>query len=124
MNKLKKLPDSEFQIMKIVWKSEPPITTNKIISELDDDHKWKAQTVLTLLIRLVEKGFLTSQKIGKERTYEPIVKEEDYLQLETKEFVKKYHKNSITSLINTFYSSNDFSEDDIEDLKKWLDERK
>lgn len=110
--------------MKIVWKSEPPITTNKIISELDDDHKWKAQTVLTLLIRLVEKGFLTSQKIGKERTYEPIVKEEDYLQLETKEFVKKYHKNSITSLINTFYSSNDFSEDDIEDLKKWLDERK
>lgn len=124
LKQVKKLPDSEFEIMRIIWQNEPPVTTNQIIKCLDDDHKWKAQTVLTLLSRLIDKEFLSTLKQGKERAYIPLINEQEYLQIETNNFVKKYHKNSITALINTFYSGNDFSEKDLEDLKKWLSERK
>ena len=31
MEQMKKLPDSEFDIMKVVWANEPPVTTNIIM---------------------------------------------------------------------------------------------
>lgn len=34
MDTMKKLPDAEFDIMKVVWANEPPITTNIIMSSL------------------------------------------------------------------------------------------
>ena len=35
------------------------------------------------MLRLVERGFLRSEKHGKERTYFPLVSKEDYLKFET-----------------------------------------
>lgn len=32
MEKIKKLPDAEFEIMKVVWANEPPITTPIIMN--------------------------------------------------------------------------------------------
>lgn len=34
MDTMKKLPDAEFDIMKVVWANEPPITTNIIMEQL------------------------------------------------------------------------------------------
>lgn len=119
-NKFKKLPDSEFEIMKVIWSSKPPITTNQIIEGLDEENTWKPQTILTLLMRLIDKGFLSSEKIGRERSYTPIISEKEYLQLETGNFFKKYYKNSITQLVNTLYSDNNLTNDDLNELRKWL----
>ena len=33
MKKIKKLPDAEFDIMKVVWANEPPITTNMVMQK-------------------------------------------------------------------------------------------
>lgn len=125
-NKFKKLPDSEFEIMKVIWSSKPPITTNQIMEGLDEENTWKPQTILTLLMRLVDKGFLSSEKIGRERSYTPIVSEKEYLQLETGNFFKKYYKNSITQLVNTLYSDNNLTNNDLDELREWLskEERK
>jgi len=123
MKPIKKLPDAEFEIMRIIWQNEPPISTNQIIARLDEDNRWKPQTVLTLLIRLIERGYLSSEKIGKERTYTPLISESEYLQTETENFIKKYYQNSLTGLVNTLYKGNNLSEKDISDLRKLLDER-
>lgn len=119
-NKLKKLPDSEFEIMKVIWLSTPPITTSQIIKGLDEENTWKPQTILTLLMRLIDKGFLSSEKIGKERSYTPLVSEDEYLHLETNNFFNKYYKNSITSLVNTLYSDHSITKEDLNELKEWL----
>lgn len=123
MKVIKKLPDAEFEIMRIIWQSEPPISTNQIIAKLDKDYRRKPQTVLTLLVRLIERGFLSSEKPGKERTYTPLIAEQEYLQAETENFIKKYYQNSLSSLVNTLYNGKNLSEDDISDLKKLLTER-
>ena len=57
---IKRLPDSEFEVMKVIWSNEPPITTLQIMEKLDSGKDWKPQTVLTMLVRLIEKGFLIS----------------------------------------------------------------
>ena len=91
MNRLKKLPDTEFEIMKVVWANEPPITTNTVMEQLGGERGWKAQTVISLMLRLVKKGFLRTEKDGKERTYFPLVGKEDYLEFETGNFMKLHH---------------------------------
>ncbi len=121
---MKKIPDAEFEVMKIIWNNEPPITTNQIIQQLDNDKSWKQQTVLTLLVRLVEKGFLSSEKKGKERSYSPIISKKEYLEFETGGFINKFYKNSLTSLLNTFYEGQKLSEKDVQELKKWFQDKR
>ncbi len=57
--------------MKVVWANDPPITTNIIMEQLGNNKGWKAQTVISLMLRLVERGFLSTDKRGKERIYYP-----------------------------------------------------
>lgn len=124
MEKMKKLPDAEFDIMKVVWANEPPITTNMILEQLGHERDWKAQTVISLMLRLVDRGFLRTEKIGKERTYYPLVRKEDYLKFETSSFVKQYHDNSVLGLINTLYDDQALSDDEVDELLQWAKERR
>lgn len=121
---MKKLPDAEFEVMRVIWENTPPLTTKQIMEYLDPNKEWKPQTVLTLLVRLTERGFITSEKKGKERHYFPIIKEEEYLAEETKAFMSKFHKNSFASLFSAFFRGSKVSKQDIEELEKWMRERK
>lgn len=124
MNLIKKLPDAEFEIMKVVWVNEPPITTSIIMDQLGMEKDWKAQTILTLMVRLVERGFLRTEKNGKERTYFPLINKEDYLKFETGDFMERFHGNSFASLITTLYEGKKIKDSDLDDLTKWLKDRR
>ncbi len=124
MSNFRKLPDTEFEIMKVVWANEPPITTNMIMEALGNEREWKAPTVISLMLRLVEKGFLRTEKNGKERTYFPLVEKEDYLKFETGNFMKLYHENSFLSFVNTLYDGKQLNDGDIEEMMQWVKERR
>jgi len=124
MEKMKKLPDAEFDIMKVVWANDPPITTNIIMRQLGDEREWKAQTVISLMLRLVERGFLHTEKLSKERTYFPLVSKEDYLKFETGNFMKQFHDNSFLNLVNTLYEDKTLTDKDIDELLQWAKERR
>ena len=123
MNNLKKLPDAEFEVMKTIWANEPPITTNMLMEQLGNKKKWKLQTLITLLLRLVDRGFLRTEKNGKERTYYPLVDKEQYLKFETSSFIERFHNHSIVSLVNTLYDGKELKEADLDELSKWLKKR-
>jgi len=123
MLQLKRLPDAEFEIMKVIWRNPSPITTMQIVDKLSEEKNWKPQTVLTMLVRLVEKEFLTSGKNGRERNYTPAITETDYMQVETGDFMLRYSGNSVGSLIKTMYDGKGITESDLTDLKLWLKEQ-
>lgn len=120
---IKKLPDSEFEIMKAVWHSDEPVTspmlTEKLRLELPEKD-WKQQTVLTMLVRLEGKGFLRSDKAGKERNYYAVVSESEYLQVEAESFRKRFSGGRIGSLVKALYDDNDLSYEEINELKDWV----
>ncbi len=126
MTTIKRLPDAEFEIMQAAWQLEPPVTSNMLMEVLNRDGEkvWKPQTIHTLLGRLVDRGFLKTEKKGKERYFTPLIGRDQYLQFETRSFVKQYHNNSILNLVNTVYQGNSLSEDDIAELIKWADQRR
>ena len=118
----KRLPDAEFNVMKVIWNLASPITTNKITNKLADN-TWKPQTLLTVLKRLSEKGFLNIIKDGKEHQYEVLIKEDEYLEIETGSFLKRYAGNSIGALVKTLYSEGDLTQDDINELRDILGQK-
>ena len=93
----------------------------KVVS---NEKNWNISTLLTLLSRLIDRGFLSSEKRGRERLYYPQVEREEYMEYETKNFIKKLHKNSFMSLVNTLYDNNDLTEQDMDELSRWLEEKK
>ena len=122
MDKKVHLSDAEVDVMKILWRNTPPITTSVIMSQLSTEKKWKLSTLTTILSRLSEKGFVNSTKNGKERMYYPEVDEEAYLSYETKKFLKRYHNNSLNSFFNLLYKSEEIDSNDIQLMYKKLDE--
>ena len=124
MTMMKKLPDAEFEVMKVVWANEPPITTNIIMEQIGYEKGWKAQTVNSLMLRLVERGFLSTDKKGKERIYYPLINKEDYLKFETSNFMRQFHDNSLLDLVNTLYADQALTDNDINELLEWAKQRK
>ena len=126
MPALRRLPDSEFEVMEIVWDYPfpTPITTLQIMDRMKPGRNIKLQTLLTMLLRLVEKGYLTSERVGRERNYSPVISKHDYMQIEKETFMARHFINSMSSLVNAFYEDQEISQEEIEDLKEWLSKKR
>ena len=121
---LKKLPDAEFEIMRSIWHMTEPVTSPMLTEQLRitlPDKDWKPQTVLTMLVRLENKGFLRSEKSGKERFYFTVISENDYLKVERDSFRSRFSGSSFSGLVKALYDGESISDEDINELKEWLD---
>ena len=121
---IKRLPDGEFTILKIIWQLPNPTTSAQIIEKLGEDNHLKPQTLLTVLARLTEKGFLESVRKGRERQYTAIISEDEYLEVETSDFLKRYSGHSMGGLVKTLFSSNSLSDNELDELRSLLDQNK
>lgn len=119
--KIKRLPDSELEIMMIIWNAKGPVTSAYVSEKLKNKKKWKITSVLTFLARLVEKGFITSTREGKVNIYSAIIGEQEYLECESKSFFEKFYGNSLTTFVSSLYRSNAISDDDLTELQQFID---
>lgn len=126
-NEFKKLPDAEFEIMKAIWQMEEPITTALLTAQLRltlPRKDWKPQTILTMLARLESKGFLHSEKTGKERAYYTRISQQEYLRIEAESFRSRFSGGKFSGLVKALCDTDDLTEADIEELRSWLNERR
>jgi len=122
--KIKKLPDAEFEVMKTIWENTPPVTTNLLMEQLGNEKGWKAPALITLLVRLTDRGFLRSEKIGKLRYYYPLIEKGEYLKFETETFMKRFHGNSLSSFVASMSDEKNLDDKDLQELLDWAKERK
>jgi predicted transcriptional regulator len=118
---IKRLPDSELEIMMIIWSAREPVTSAYVSEQLKNKKEWKITSVLTFLARLVEKGFLTSTREGKVNIYSPVIGESEYLESESKSILEKLYGNSLTTFVSALYKSKAINEDDISELREFID---
>lgn len=55
MTNIPRISESEWEIMKVIWK-QSPLTAEQIAAQLLTEIEWSDQTVRTFLNRLVKKG--------------------------------------------------------------------
>ena len=116
----KKLPDAELDVMIAIWDSTPPVNTAYLMEKVGHGKGWKAPTLISFLVRLEERGFISSTKHGKERFYMPEADKIMYMQRATEQCVEKYHGGSFVALMDTLYHQRVLSENDIDELLEWL----
>ncbi|BAH07019.1 BlaI/MecI/CopY family transcriptional regulator [Clostridium kluyveri] len=122
LSKTPKISDSEWEIMKVLWKKSP-LTSSEIIEILKEYISWNPKTIHTLISRLVKKDAIEVKKDTPFYLYYPKVSEEECRKTETKSFVKKVYNGSIHLLISNFIKNEKLSEEEIEELRKILDEK-
>ena len=117
--------DSELELLKIIWASGGTALYAQIMEKLTQSgHTWQKNTVITLLSRLVEKGFLKTGKIGRRNEYTAVVSEADYQAAQTQVLVNKLYAGSAMGLVAALIRQEAISPGDYEELKRfWEEER-
>ena len=121
---MKRLPDSELEIMMIIWDFGKPVTRFEIETQMDQSRKLSPTTVLSFLSRLQEKGFLAVQKSGKNNVYIALVEKEDYMQAESRSILKRVYKNSAKNFIAALYDGNSLSDEELKELEDYISEKR
>lgn len=116
----KKLPDAEFEVMMAIWNAVPPVNTAYLMENVGKARGWKAPTLISFLVRLEDRGYISSFKKGKERYYEPTSDKDEYIRITSEQFVEQYHSGSFVNMMDSLYKDKKLSEDDIDELLQWL----
>jgi BlaI family transcriptional regulator, penicillinase repressor len=122
MENTSKISDSEWEIMKIIWKN-PNCTALDIIEQLKDTQKWKPKTIKTLIRRLIDKNIIGFEQFGREYKYYSLVNEDECRKTESVSFLQRVYSGSLKSMLLNFMEEENLSKEDIEDLKSILNER-
>ena len=117
-----KLPDTELKVMRVIWHNETPISTVAIREVLQKERPWNLSALQTLLGRLVNRGFLQTDKQGKSRYYEPLVSEEEYLAEDSKRYFQKWTGGSLRDLVACLYENHTVTKEELEDLKAFIEQ--
>ncbi|MCI8616051.1 BlaI/MecI/CopY family transcriptional regulator [Parablautia intestinalis] len=120
---LHQISDAELEIMKIVWGNRSEVTLFPyIMEELAARGKpCQKNTLIVLLSRLMNKGYLSAKKIGRRNEYTTLVSEAEYQTAQTKNFLDKIYEGSAKGLVSNLIMGDLLADDEYEELKKLLD---
>ena len=114
------ISDSELEPMKIIWGNGGTALYAQIMEALSKKGRtWQKNTIITLLSRLVDKGFLKTNKIGRRNQYTAIVSESDYQTAQTQTLLDKLYEGSAKGLVSTLIEKELLSTEDYEELKQF-----
>lgn len=116
MNHKTRLPESELEIMLVLWNHTQPIRTSQVMAEIQRD--WSQSTVKALLTRIVEKGFAEVTREGRFTLYRALVSEEDYRRQETRGLLNRYYKNSVKNMVAALVSEQQLTGQELAEIEK------
>lgn len=119
---MKRLGDGELEIMLAVWGAGEPVSSTYVQEKLRGRRDWALPAVITALNRLVEKGFLAAEKRGRVNYYRPLIEEQEYKASEGRGLLDRLYGSSFKGLVASLYDSRAIGKNELEDLRKFLDE--
>ncbi|GAA0180096.1 hypothetical protein SH2C18_28480 [Clostridium sediminicola] len=119
--KSKRLSDAELEIMLVVWHSEQPVSSSYILERLQGRRNWALPTLMTVLTRLIKKGYLNCEKKGRNNFYYSVIEENDYKESEGKSILEKLYGNSFKNFVTALYNGKAISTKDINELREFID---
>lgn len=120
---IRRLPDSELELMQIIWDLEPPLSRQDIEERLPPDRPLAPTTVLTFLDRLREKGFLRAERRGKTNYYTPLISRREYLARESRGVLDRLFGGSVSAFATALVDGG-VSREEIQRLRELLEEGK
>ena len=117
---IRRLPDAELEVMQAIWACEPPVARTEINEILADTHPMALTTLLTVLTRLSEKGFVQIRKEGRSSRYIPLIARKDYLAQQSRSFVEKVCGGSLPAFAAALCDSG-LTKEELSELRELLE---
>jgi len=116
---MKRLPDTELEVMKALWATGPD-TPRALLEERLSPFGWAANTINTYLSRLADKGFVAVRREGKSNLYTPLVGQEEYQAFDSRAVLERLYgspRNFVAAL-----ARDGMGRDELEELRALLDQ--
>lgn len=120
-NGIRRLPDAELEVMQALWACNMPAARSDIEEVLFKTHPMAMTTLLTLLTRLSDKGFISIEKNGRKSYYSPMVTREDYLASQSRSFFEKLCGGSLSVFANALCDSG-LTKEELAELRTLLEQ--
>lgn len=116
----KSLPDSELDIMLVVWRAGKPVSAPCILEALEKP--LTASALHSYLKRLEEKGFLACEKDGRVNCYTALIPEEEYRRHAGGAVLDKLYDGSLKTFAAALWDGGKLSQAEVDELRDYLDE--
>ncbi len=117
MTKADTLSRAELEVMKVLWK-EGKCTVKDVQEALSSKKSWGYTTVMTLLVRMFNKGYLKREKVGMAYIYEPRVPEKNTIGKMVNEFIDRVFDGALGPLVNYIVESRELNPKEMKTLKR------
>lgn len=117
------ISEAEWEVMEFFWQTSPA-TASDAITALSEHTEWKPATVKSLINRLANKKALGFNQEGKTYYYFPLLSKEESLITENHSFLQRIYGGALKPMLVNFLKQEKLTAEDVEELKKILDERK
>ena len=118
-----RVTDAELDVLEALW-ADAPAAAADIAERLRARKDWSAQTIKTLLARLVEKGVVAHEPDGRRYLYRPTIARADYARRATRSFVDRLFDGSPASLVANLAGDKRLSDAEISELENLIRELK
>ena len=118
-----RISDAEHQVMEVLW-TESPLTAQGVAERVDPSREWSANTVKTLLGRLLAKRAIAHTQDGRRYLYRPLVARDDYVAGESRRLMDRLFGGRLTPLVAHLAERDQLSARDIEEIEALLKELK
>lgn len=117
---MQQISDYELELMKIIWANNGTALYAEIAKALEEKGTpWTKNTIITLASRLIEKGFLKANKIGRRNEYKAIITVEKYQSAQAQSFLDKVYEGNAKGLVAALMEKELLSSEDLEQLKSY-----
>ncbi|HEV3005004.1 MAG TPA: BlaI/MecI/CopY family transcriptional regulator [Pirellulales bacterium] len=115
------LSETELEVLKVLWQEGPG--TVRELNELlaRRGRRWAYTTVLTLLARLENKGYVASDKSGLAHVFRPVVSRDQLLRQRLTHLADDLCDGTAAPLVQALVSGRRFSPEEIEHFRQLLD---
>ena len=116
---MKRLPDTELEVMKALWTSGPG-TPRAQLDQILAPFGWSPNTINTYLTRLVAKGFVSVRREGRGNLYTPLILRDDYQAFDSRAVLDRLYgtpRNFVATL-----AKGGLAQQDLDELRSLLDE--
>jgi len=115
------LTNAEEQIMKMLWKLDRAFIRD-LLGEFPEP-KPAPTTVITVLNRMIEKGFVKYRQCGNSREYFTIVKKSEYFKDQFKGLISDFFNDSKAQFASFFAFETDTSDEELKLIRDIIDKK-
>lgn len=109
------LTPTEWHLMECLWEHAPR-TGREAVEYLKKSVGWSRSTTLTMLRRMTEKGLIACRELDGVLTYSPLIRREDAAVHETRDFLDRVYRGSVSMMVSAITQKQTLSREEIDEL--------